>query len=78
MGRFANAVDAFKRAVFLDPKMAKAHFGLSLAYQELGDTRGVLEQFRILETLDKSLARKLMETFPQYNFSCRGLLRGCP
>ncbi len=78
IGRFANAADAFKRAVFLDPKMAKAHFGLSLAYQELGDTRGVLEQYRILETLDKSLARKLMETFPKYNFSCRGLLRGCP
>ena len=78
IGRFANAADAFKRATFLDPKMAKAHFGLSLAYQELGDTRGVLEQYRILETLDKSLARKLMETFPKYNFSCRGLLRGCP
>jgi Flp pilus assembly protein TadD len=78
IGRFANAADAFKRAVFLEPKMAKAHFGLSLAYQELGDTRGVLEQYRILETLDKSLARKLMETFPKYNFSCRGLLRGCP
>jgi tetratricopeptide (TPR) repeat protein len=78
LGRFANAKDAFKQAVFLDPKMAKAHFGLSLAYQELGDTRGVLEQYRILETLDKSLARKLMDTFPQYNFSCRGLLRGCP
>lgn len=78
LGRFANARDAFKQAVFIDPKMAKAHFGLSLAYQELGDTRGVLEQYRILETLDKSLAKKLMETFPQYNFSCRGLLRGCP
>jgi tetratricopeptide (TPR) repeat protein len=78
IGRFANAADAFKRAVSLEPKMAKAHFGLSLAYQELGDTRGVLEQYRILETLDKSLARKLMETFPKYNFSCRGLLRGCP
>ncbi len=78
LGRFANAKDAFKQAVFLDPKMAKAHFGLSLAYSELGDTRGVLEQYRILETLDKSLAKKLMQTFPQYNFSCRGLLRGCP
>jgi tetratricopeptide (TPR) repeat protein len=76
--RFQDAADAFKQATLLNPKMAKAHFGLSLAYQELGDTRGVLEQYRILETLDKNLARKLLETFPQYNFSCRGLLRGCP
>ena len=76
--RFKDAADAFKQATFLDPKMAKAHYGLSLAYQELGDTRGVVEQYRILETLDKSLAKKLMQTFPQYNFSCRGMLRGCP
>ena len=51
--------------------MAKAHYGLSLAYQELGMTDGVLEEYRILETLDKSLAKKLVQTFPQFNFSCR-------
>ncbi|HSK64393.1 MAG TPA: tetratricopeptide repeat protein [Pyrinomonadaceae bacterium] len=78
MKRFQDAADAFKKAILLNPKMAKAHYGLSLAYQELGDTRGVVEQYRILETLDKNLARKLLETFPKYNFSCRGLLRGCP
>src|SRR5687767_4635652 len=76
--RYDEAAAAFKKAIVLSPKMAKAHFGLSLAYQELGDTRGVLDQYRILETLDKNLARKLRETFPQYNFSCRGILRGCP
>lgn len=76
--RFDEAANAFKKAIVLSPRMAKAHFGLSLAYQELGDTKGVLDQYRILETLDKTLARKLRDTFPQYNFSCRGVLRGCP
>ena len=57
--------------------MAKAHYGLSLAYQELGNTNALLEEYRILESLDRSLAKKLAQTFPQYNFSCR-LVRGCP
>lgn len=77
LGRFRDAADAFKKATVLQPSMAKAHYGLSLAYQELNNTSGVLEQYKILETLDKTLAKKLAQTFPQYNFSCR-LVRGCP
>lgn len=76
--RFEDAADAFRKATVLRPSMAKSHYGLSLAYQELGNTKGLLEEYRVLETLDKSLARKLAQTFPQYNFSCRGVLRGCP
>ncbi|MCA1579588.1 MAG: tetratricopeptide repeat protein [Acidobacteria bacterium] len=76
--RFEDAAAAFRKATMLSPSMAKAHYGLSLSYQELGNTKGLLEEYRILETLDKSLARKLAQTFPQYNFSCRGVLRGCP
>jgi len=76
--RFDDAAKAFRQATTLNPRMAKAHYGLSLAYQELGNTNGLIEEYRVLETLDKSLARKLEQTFPQYNFSCRGVLRGCP
>jgi TolA-binding protein len=77
LGRFRDAADAFKKATTLEPRMAKAHYGLSLAYQELGMTSALLDEYRTLETLDRGLARKLMQTFPQYNFSCR-LARGCP
>lgn len=77
LGRFREAADGFRRAINLQPRMAKAHYGLSLAYQELNNTSGVLEEYKILETLDKSLAKRLAQTFPQYNFSCR-LVRGCP
>jgi len=57
--------------------MAKAHYGLSLAYQELGNNTGLLEEYRILERLDRNLAKRLVQTFPQFNFSCR-LMQGCP
>ena len=77
LGRFREAADAFKKATTIEPQMAKAHYGLSLAYQELGDTIGLMAEYRILEKLDKSLAKKLAQTFPQFNFSCR-LMRGCP
>jgi Flp pilus assembly protein TadD len=56
--RFREAVVAFKKATKLDPKMAKAHFGLGMAYQELGETNFVMEQYRILESLDKDLANR--------------------
>ena len=77
LGRFREAADAFKKATTLEPQMAKAHYGLSLAYQELGNNIGLMEEYRILERLDKSLAKKLAQTFPQFNFSCRAM-RGCP
>ncbi len=77
LGKFREAADAFKKATVLSPTMAKAHYGLSLAYQELGMESQLMEEYRILEKLDKMLARKLAQTFPQHNFSCR-LTRGCP
>jgi len=75
--RYKDAADAFKKAVTLSPSMAKAHYGLSLAYQELGETSKFLDEYRILERLDNSLAKRLTQTFPQYDYSCR-LIRGCP
>ncbi len=77
MGRFRDAADAFKKASVLQPRMAKAHYGLGLAYQELGMDKQLTEEYRILENLDHALAKKLAQTFPQYNFSCR-VVKGCP
>ena len=77
MGRFRDAADAFKKASVLSPRMAKAHYGLGLAYQELGMEKQLIEEYRVLENLDRTLAKKLAQTFPQYNFSCR-VVQGCP
>jgi Tfp pilus assembly protein PilF len=62
--RFVDAVAAFKKAIKLSPKMAKAHFGLGLAYQELHEANSLLQEQRILENLDKDLARQLMQPLP--------------
>jgi tetratricopeptide (TPR) repeat protein len=75
--RFKDAADAFKKATTLNPQMAKAHYGLSLAYQELGNEKGLLDEYRILERLDSNLAKKLAATFPEYNFPCRRGGAGC-
>jgi Flp pilus assembly protein TadD len=76
-GRHKEAADAFKKAATLSPSMAKAHYGLCLAYGELGEQNKLLDEYRTLERLDRTLAKKVAQTFPQYDYSCR-LIRGCP
>jgi TolA-binding protein len=68
---YKDAAKAFKQATVANPNLAKAHYGLALAYQELGDENAVVAEFRILETLDRGLARKLADTFPEFNLPCR-------
>lgn len=70
LGRHKDAADAFKQAIVLSPDMAKAHYGLALAYQELGKIDAVAAEFRILQTLDASLAKRLSQSFPEFNFPC--------
>jgi len=69
--RYPDAVAAFKKATNLSPKMANAHFGLGAAYNELQETDSMLKEYRILEELDKDLAKKLAQTFPSNNLGCR-------
>ena len=71
LGKFREAAAAFKKATVLSPTMAKAHYGLGLAYQELGMEAQLMEQYRLLEKLDRTLAKKLEQTFPQGNIPCR-------
>ncbi|MFN2511358.1 MAG: tetratricopeptide repeat protein [Pyrinomonadaceae bacterium] len=71
LGRNKNAADAFKRATVLRPDMAKAHYGLAIAYQELGKLDALIAEFRILENLDRDLAKKLSDTFPEFAQPCR-------
>ena len=70
MSRFRDASEAFKKATKIVPTMAKAHYGLALTYQELGEQTLLLQELRTLETLDRSLAKKLTQAFPQLT-SCR-------
>ncbi len=65
--RFANARDAFRKATTLAPDMAKAHLGLGLCYLELNQPDAQLVEVRILEKLDKKLAKQLLAASPQVN-----------
>ena len=49
------AVEAFSKAVEIDPQSARAHYGLGLALQERLDLRGALEAFRRAVALDGKL-----------------------
>jgi tetratricopeptide (TPR) repeat protein len=71
INQYRNAADAFKRATVLHPNLAKAHYGLALAYEGLGKFDEVSAELRILETLDRGLARKLTERTSESNLPCR-------
>ena len=71
-GKMKDAAQAFKKAVNLRPSMAKAHYGLALAYQEMGKQDQLIEEYRILQTLDADLAKKLADSFPEFNLPCGG------
>ena len=69
--RFVDAREAFKKATLLEPRMAKAHYALGLTYIELGQPDASVVEVRVLEQLDKSLAKQLTGTFPRMKDPCR-------
>jgi Tfp pilus assembly protein PilF len=70
MHRNKDAADAYKRAITLKPGMGKAHYGLALAYQELGKQDGLLEEYKILQGLDRNLAKQLSQSFQASSPPC--------
>jgi len=71
MGKFKDAANAFKSATQIRPDLAKAHYGLALAYQELHNQDGVIEEYRLLQSLDRELAKLLARAFPDFDLPCR-------
>ena len=69
--RYMDAKDAFKKATTLQPTMTKAHYGLGLAYLELGQPDAATAEIRVLEDLDKKLARQLAAASPSRSYTCR-------
>ena len=45
----------------LDPKDAQAHYVLCVYYARTGDVQAANKEFKILQALDKDLAKKLAE-----------------
>jgi len=61
LGRYPEAIEAFKRAVSLLPDSANAHFGLGLSYLSVGDKGSALEEYKVLKTLNKAMANELFD-----------------
>lgn len=51
-----QSIDAFKRAIALDPRFLRAWYQLGLAYAGSGDAEQVEQVYRVLEDLDLRLA----------------------
>ncbi len=72
MHNMKDAAESFRKAISVRPDMAKAHYGLALAYQEMEKPDLLLQEYRVLQTLDAGLAKKLADTFPAFNLPCGG------
>ena len=61
LGQFNEAIKSFKQAIVLKPGWARAHYRLGLAYFKANDKESAVEQYEILESLDKNYAKKLFD-----------------
>lgn len=59
LGRYEEAVAACKQAVSIKPDYARAHYNLGTAYLGSGDKKSALEEYRVLNELDKQGADAL-------------------
>lgn len=57
--QMARAVDAFRKAVEMDPNHASAHFNLGYVYLTLGDKTAAAKELKALQSLDLDLSREL-------------------
>ena len=64
-GQWQEALDPFKKAVTLKPGLAQAHYGLAVAYLNLGNRAAATEEYEILKRLDSNLASKLSQAIQQ-------------
>jgi tetratricopeptide (TPR) repeat protein len=61
LGRYQEAIEAFKKAISLKPDDANAHFGLGLSYLSIGNRGSALDEYKILKSLDEKMADELFD-----------------
>lgn len=61
LGRHNEAIDAYKQAIRSNPDYAKAHYNLGVAYLGLGDKSSALDEYKVLNELDKESADTLFK-----------------
>jgi tetratricopeptide (TPR) repeat protein len=60
LGRYPDALDAYKKAIQIQPDFVFAHFYLGLIYLEMRDRNHALEEYKILKNLNRDYARDLL------------------
>jgi tetratricopeptide (TPR) repeat protein len=55
--KYAEAVEVFKKAVGLDPRMFRAHYGLAMSYEALGKFKEAAASYKVALTLTPDAAR---------------------
>lgn len=63
--RYDIAVRMYTQAADIKPKSAEAHYGLGAAYHAQGRKYAALEEYKILQRLDKKMAAKLSQLLSQ-------------
>ena len=61
LGRYQDAIEAYKQAIRIKPDYAEAHYNLGIAYLVTGDKDSALEEYKILKTLDAEKANELFK-----------------
>ena len=54
-------MDAYKKAIRVNPDFAPAHYAIGQAYLKQGDKASALDQYKILKNLDNDIADKLFD-----------------
>jgi superkiller protein 3 len=60
LGSYGQAIGALEKAAKMKPGFALNHYLLGLSYLANGDRRAALEQYRLLEQLDRKRADQLL------------------
>ena len=66
LGKYEEAIEAYKQAIRINPDFAEAHYFLGGAYVFSEDRGGALEQYKILKKLDTELANELFSLIGEY------------
>ena len=64
-GRPQEAIDLLRKVIEIEPTQAFAYHALGLAYVQVGNKTGAMQQYYILQNLNPNLAADLLSKIPK-------------
>jgi tetratricopeptide (TPR) repeat protein len=61
------AIDVYKQAIRINPDYVKAYYNLGVAYLGLGDKSSALDEYKVLNELDKESADTLFKLINKFH-----------